>query len=35
MARFDLTAGQADDRRSVSDMFGTICKGHLLLADRI
>lgn len=29
-----LTAGQAHDGRSAADMFGTLCKGQILLADR-
>lgn len=29
-----LTAGQAHDGRSAADMFGTLCEGQVLLADR-
>ena len=32
--RLKLTAGQAHDGRSAADMFGTVCGGQVLLADR-
>ena len=32
--RLKLTAGQAHDGRSATDMFDTLAAGHILLADR-